>query len=186
MQRERVTILHAVPSLAAAWLDSLESRRGLPDLRWVLMAGEPLTDTLVGRWREKMGTAHEILNLYGPTETTLAKCAYRIPANPPAGVQAIGRPLPNTQALVINKADQLCGIAEAGEIVIRTPFRTLGYLNVAKESASGFAPNPFSNDPRDLIYRTGDRGSYGNDGLLHISGRMDDQVKIRGNRVEPG
>ena len=186
MKRERVTILHTVPSLAAAWLDSLASRADLPDLRWVLMAGEPLTDTLVDRWREKMGTTHEILNLYGPTETTLAKCAYRIPPNPSAGVQAIGRPLPNTQALVINRADQLCGIAEAGEIVIRTPFRTLGYLNGAKESPSGFAANPFGNDPRDLIYRTGDRGSYGNDGLLHISGRIDDQVKIRGNRVEPG
>ena len=186
LHRERVTILHTVPSLAAAWLDSLASSADLPDLRWVLMAGEPLTDTLVDRWREKVGTTHEILNLYGPTETTLAKCAYRIPADPPAGVQAIGRPLPNTQALVINKADQLCGIAEAGEIVIRTPFRTLGYLNGAKESPSGFASNPFVDDSRDLIYRTGDRGSYGNDGLLHISGRMDDQVKIRGNRVEPG
>ena len=185
LQRECVTILHTVPSLAAAWLDTLESRLALPDLRWVLMAGEPLTDTLVGRWREKMGTTHEFLNLYGPTETTLAKCAYRIPRNPSAGVQAIGRPLPNTQALVVNQADQLCGIAEAGEIVIRTPFRTLGYLNVAKESSSGFAANPFRSDPRDLIYRTGDRGSYGDDGLLHISGRLDDQVKIRGNRVEP-
>jgi amino acid adenylation domain-containing protein len=185
MKRERVTILHTVPSLAAAWLDSLESSAELPQLRWTLMAGEPLTDTLVSRWRDKVGTAHEILNLYGPTETTLAKCAYRIPVHPSPGVQPIGTPLPDTQTLVINKAHQLCGIGEPGEIVIRTPFRTLGYLNVVAESQSVFAPNPFRDDPHDLIYRTGDRGSYGNEGLLHISGRTDDQVKIRGNRVEP-
>ena len=49
LQRERVTILHTVPSLAAAWLDSLESNARLPDLRWALMAGEPLTDMLVSR-----------------------------------------------------------------------------------------------------------------------------------------
>jgi amino acid adenylation domain-containing protein len=186
MKRERVTILHTVPSLAAAWLDSPDSSAALPDLRWTLMAGEPLSDTLVGRWCEKIGTAHQILNLYGPTETTLAKCAYRIPAEPAPGVQPLGRPLPNTQTFVINKTGQLCGIGEPGEIVIRTPFRTLGYLNVAEESHNGFVRNPFRDDADDLIYRTGDRGSYGNDGLLHISGRMDDQVKIRGNRVEPG
>ncbi len=129
MRRERITILHTVPSLAAAWLDSRESRGGLPNLRWTLMAGEPLTDTLVRRWREQMGTTHGILNLYGPTETTLAKCAYRVPAEPSSGVQPIGEPLPDTQALIINKADQLCGLGEPGEIVIRTSFRSLGYLN---------------------------------------------------------
>ena len=100
LRRERITVLHMVPSLAAAWLDSPKSSARLPDLRWVLMAGEPLTDTLVGRWRETMGRAHGIVNLYGPTETTLAKCAYCIPENPLPGVQPVGRPLPDTQALV--------------------------------------------------------------------------------------
>ena len=185
MRRERITILHTVPSLAAAWLDSLESRAGLPDLRWVLMAGEPLTDTLVRRWREQIGNTHGILNLYGPTETTLAKCAYGVPADPRNGVQPIGKPLPNTQALVVNKADQLCGIGEPGEIVIRTPFRTFGYLSVTPNHRTGFAPNPFRDDPSDLIYRSGDCGSYSSEGLLCIWHRLDDQVKIRGNRVEP-
>ena len=185
LRRERITVLHMVPSLAAAWLDGGESCTGLPDLRWVLMAGEPLTDTLVGRWRETMGRAHGIVNLYGPTETTLAKCAYWIPETPLPGVQPVGRPLPDTQALVLNKADQLCGIGEPGEIVIRTPFRALGYLNGAQESRTSFAPNPFRDDSRDVIYRTGDCGSYSSEGLVRISGRLDDQVKIRGNRVEP-
>ena len=143
-----------------------------------------MTDTLVQRWRKTMGRAPGIVNLYGPTETTLAKCAYWIPEKPLPGVQAIGRPLPHTQALVLNKADQLCGIGEPGEIVIRTPFRTLGYLN-GEQTRSGFAQNPFRDDPHDILYRTGDCGSYTSEGLLRISGRLDDQVKIRGNRVEP-
>ena len=185
MRRERITILHTVPSLAAAWLDSLDSRAGLPDLRWTVMAGEPLTDTLVRWWREQMGTTHGILNLYGPTETTLAKCAYRVPADPGSGVQPIGEPLPDTQALIINKADQLCGIGEPGEIVIRSSFRTLGYLNATGASRTGFVPNPFRDDLCDVVYRSGDCGSYDNEGLLHISGRLDEQVKIRGNRIEP-
>jgi amino acid adenylation domain-containing protein len=186
MRRDRITILHTVPSLTAAWLDSLEPGAGLPDLRWVLMAGEPLTDTLVRRWREQMGNTHGIINLYGPTETTLAKCAYSVPDDPVSGVQPIGRPLPNTQALIINKADELCGIGEPGEIVIRTPFRTLGYLDVPQDHRTGFVANPSRDDPYDVVYRTGDAGSYTSEGLLSIAHRLDDQVKIRGNRVEPG
>ncbi len=183
--RERITILHTVPSLASAWLDSLESPTPLPDLRWVLFAGEPLTALLIHRWREKLGTAGGIFNLYGPTETALAKCAYRVPQEVSPGVQPIGGPLPNSQAFVINQADQLCGIGEPGEIVIRTPFRTLGYLDGSPEARAGFIPNPFRADPGDLVYRSGDIGGYDSRGLLRISGRLDDQVKIRGNRVEP-
>ena len=185
MLREQITILHVVPSRANAWLDELEASQRFSHLRWVLFAGEPLTATLVERWRDKVGAADGVMNLYGPTETTLAKCAYRVPADPTPGVQPIGKPLPDTQALVINKADQLCGIGEPGEIVIRTPYRTLGYLDVTQEGRKGFRPNPFRDDSRDVVYRTGDRGSYNNEGLLLISGRLDDQVKIRGNRVEP-
>ena len=183
--RERITILHTVPSLASAWLDGLESPVPLPDLRWVLFAGEPLTDSLVHRWREMIGTSGEMINLYGPTETTLAKCAHRISLDVSPGVQPIGRPLPNAQALVINQSDQLCGIGEPGEIVIRTPFRTLGYLSDSPETCPGFILNPFRADPTDLVYRTGDNGCYDSRGLLRISGRFDDQVKIRGSRVEP-
>ena len=184
MRRERITIVHTVPSLAATWLDTLDSPAELPELRCVLFAGEPLMDTLVTRWRTQFGTK-VILNLYGPTETTLAKCAYLVPSEPLPGVQPIGQPLPNTQALVVNRANQLCGIGEQGEIVIRTPFRTRGYLDAAYGDRNGFVPNPFRDDPQDIVYRTGDCGSYDNEGLLRIAGRVDDQVKIRGHRVEP-
>ncbi len=184
MRRERITIVHTVPSLAATWLDTLDLPAELPELRCVLFAGEPLMDTLVTRWRTQFGTK-VILNLYGPTETTLAKCAYPVPSEPLPGVQPIGQPLPNTQALVVNRANQLCGIGEAGEIVIRTPFRTRGYLDAASGDRNGFVPNPFRDDPQDIVYRTGDCGSYDNVGLLRIAGRVDDQVKIRGHRVEP-
>ncbi|HEY5814676.1 MAG TPA: non-ribosomal peptide synthetase, partial [Terrimicrobiaceae bacterium] len=185
LSRERITILHTVPSLASAWLDGIGSSARLPDLRWVLFAGEPLTAALVQQWREKIGTTGEIFNLYGPTETTLAKCAYRVPQDPEPGVQPIGSPLPNTQVLVINKADQLCGIGEPGEIVIRTPFRTLGYLNLSPEGPSGYISNPFGDDLKDIVYRTGDCGTYDFQGQLRIAGRFDDQIKIRGSRVEP-
>jgi acyl-CoA synthetase (AMP-forming)/AMP-acid ligase II/acyl carrier protein len=151
----------------------------------VFFAGEPLMDTFVERWRRAFPQAGEIVNLYGPTETTLAKCFYRVETELLPGVQPIGWPLPETQVLVLAENGQMCGIGEAGEIVLRTPFRTLGYINAPTETQLRFAKNPFRSDERDLLYYTGDRGRYRPDGSVDILGHVDDQVKIRGIRIEP-
>jgi thioesterase domain-containing protein/acyl carrier protein len=98
----------------------------------------------------------------------------------------VGVPLPETQALVLSSDNQLCGVGEAGEIVLRTPFRSLGYINASEESQKCFVKNPFRNDDSDLLYYTGDRGRYLPDGSLEILGRLDDQIKLRGVRIEPG
>lgn len=182
---ERISILHTVPSLAQVWLANVPPGVSLRTLRWVFFAGEPLTEALVHRWREAFPHAGEIINLYGPTETSLAKCWYRVPATTSPGVQPIGSPLPETQALILAENNALCGIGEPGEIVLRTPFRSLGYINAPEENARRFVQNPFRDDPGDLLYYTGDRGRYRPDGSLDILGRLDHQVKIRGIRVEP-
>ncbi|MFN6531145.1 non-ribosomal peptide synthetase [Nostoc sp. ChiSLP03a] len=210
LEREQISVLHTVPSLAQSWLANVPSQ-SLHNLRWLFLAGEPLKETLVLQWRdafpqagEKAGeqgagsreqggrfvsrppASCEIVNLYGPTETTLAKCYYQVPSEPTPGVQPVGRTLPETQALVLSANGQLCGIGETGEIVLRTPFRSLGYINALEEMRSRFVKNHFRNDDQDLLYYTGDRGRYLPDGSLEILGRLDHQVKIRGIRVELG
>lgn len=183
LESQRVSVLHAVPTIARHWLDTAPSLTMLPSLRRIFFAGEPLSDELVRRWRARSSPNCEIINLYGPTETTLVKSYHRVPAAPAPGIQPVGRPLPNTQALVLGDAHQPCGIGEIGEIVIRSPFRTLGYLNLPNQP--GFVQNPFRTDPEDLLYHTGDLGRFRPDGVLEIFGRRDDQVKIRGVRIEP-
>jgi amino acid adenylation domain-containing protein/non-ribosomal peptide synthase protein (TIGR01720 family)/FkbM family methyltransferase len=185
LDKEQITLLHTIPALAQSWLANLPPRVSLGTLRWVFFAGEPLTEKLVSQWRDAFPKAGGIVNLYGPTETTLAKCYYQVPADTHPGVQSIGFPLPETQALVLSKNHNLCGIRELGEIVLRTPFRTLGYINSPEENSSRFVKNYFRTDDLDLLYHTGDRGRYRLDGSLEILGRLDDQVKIKGVRIEP-
>ena len=184
LEREEISAFHTVPSVMAAWLSNGAAAVSLPRLKRVFMAGEPLTASLVARWREICPNG-EIVNLYGPTETTLAKCYYVVPARPRPGIQPLGRTLPQTQALVLTPDRARCGIGEPGEIAIRTPFRTRGYLHAPEENEKRFVVNPFRNDPSDLLYLTGDRGVYDADGLLEFRGRLDHQVKVRGVRVEP-
>ncbi|MEH1843055.1 MAG: amino acid adenylation domain-containing protein [Nostoc sp.] len=186
LEHEQISVLHTVPSLAQSWLANVPSGVSLRNLRWLFFAGEPLKETLIYRWRDAFPESGEIVNLYGPTETTLAKCYYKIPVECTPGVQPVGLPLPETQALILTPNNQLCGIGEPGEIVMRTPFCTLGYINAQQENRSRFVKNLFRNDERDWLYYTGDRGCYRPDGSLEILGRRDDQVKIRGIRIELG
>jgi acyl-coenzyme A synthetase/AMP-(fatty) acid ligase len=127
----------------------------------------------------------ELWNLYGPTETTMVKCFYRVPGEVAPGVQPVGKSLPHSQALVLSADGRLCGVNETGEIVLRTPFRTRGYVNAPEAQTRHFVPNPFGSDPDDLLYRTGDLGRWRADGHLMVLARLDHQIKIRGVRIEP-
>ncbi|HSF41045.1 MAG TPA: amino acid adenylation domain-containing protein [Thermoanaerobaculia bacterium] len=183
LAEREITVAHTVPSLASAWLGAAPSGFGSDALRFTFFAGEPLLDQVVERWRAAFPRTG-VVNLYGPTETTLAKCWYRVPERPVASIQPVGSPLPQTQALILAGGGRRCGIGEAGEIVLRTPFRSLGYLNHPEETRRRFRPNPFRDDAGDLLYFTGDGGRYRLDGTLEILGRLDEQVKVRGVRIE--
>ncbi len=185
LEQEQVSLIHTVPSLLQSWLVHVPVGVTLRTLKWIFIAGEPLKDKLVRQWRDAFPEAGELVNLYGSTETTLVKCYYRVPAEISPGVQPLGSSMPNSQALVLTENQQLCGISEPGEIVLRTPFRSLGYINASDENLQRFVKNPFCEDEYDQLYYTGDRGRYCPDGSLEILGRLDNQIKIRGIRIEP-
>ncbi|MFD0385725.1 amino acid adenylation domain-containing protein [Streptomyces stramineus] len=185
LEREQVSVLHAAPTVLQSWLLDAPATSRLPRLRLTFLAGEPLKAALVERFRDVFPDSGEIVNLYGPTETTMAKFAYRVPeAGELPPVLPVGSPLPQCQAIVMLD-DVICGVGEPGEIIIRTPFRTLGYLNAPEADAAAFFPNPHRADERDLLYRTGDIGRLRPDGLLEVIGRADHQIKISGVRIHP-
>lgn len=186
LERERITVLHTTPSVVASWLR--EAGAGAPPLthlRLLCLAGEPLTGRSVQELRERLlGPRTEIVNFYGPTETTMIKTFLRVAPGQDAGPVPVGLPLPGTQAVVQGADGYVCGPGERGEIVIRTPYRTLGYLGDTG-AASPFHRNPLSDDPHDLLYATGDLAVVGARGEILIEGRRDDLLKVRGVRVHP-
>ncbi|WP_037654162.1 AMP-binding protein [Streptomyces achromogenes] len=186
LARERITIVHTTPSVVTAWLREADPAPArLPHLRLLCLAGEPLNGGLVARLREKLlGPDAEIVNFYGPTETTMIKTYHRVTPDQDAGPVPVGRALPGGQAVVLGADDRPCGPGERGEIVLRTPYRTLGYLGDTGAD-SAFRPHPRATGPDDLVYRTGDLAVVGADGEIHIEGRRDDLLKVRGVRVHP-
>ncbi|MFA0814118.1 non-ribosomal peptide synthetase, partial [Microbulbifer epialgicus] len=59
-------------------------------------------------------------------------------------------------------------------------------MNRPELTKEKFIPNPFSSDPKDRLYKTGDLVRWLPDGNLEFIGRIDDQVKLRGFRIELG
>jgi amino acid adenylation domain-containing protein len=180
-----ITTVVAVPSRAEIWLSYVPSDMRLPLLKRTFFTGEPLQARLVERWRATT-RCESVVSLYGPTETTMARCYFPIEGPAAPGIQPLGHSVAESQALVVNTRGTPCGIGEFGEVVVRTPYRSRGYINAEAKDARRFAKSPWSNDPNDIIYYTGDMARYRHDGCIEFLGRRDHQVKIRGVRIELG
>jgi amino acid adenylation domain-containing protein/non-ribosomal peptide synthase protein (TIGR01720 family) len=183
----QITLMHAVPSLFRLLTRALRDggQGGVPTLRHACLAGEPLYGADVAAWRAVAGATTALINLYGPSETSLAKAFHRVDGETyaPGAIVPIGQPIANT-ALLLLRDGRLAEIGEIGEIHIRTPFASNGYWQDPARTAESFVPNPLADDARDRIYRTGDLGRYRADRSVEFVGRADRQVKIDGVRIE--
>lgn len=190
IEKSALTLVHCTPSLFRLMVQALATEGAgdarLPALERILLAGEALYGRDIIRWMDIFGQRIELVNLYGPSETTLIKTFHRVAGRPadPEAVLPLGRPIANT-AVLIMAGNRLCDIGETGEICIKTPFMTLGYYNDPDRTGRRFVPNPLTGDPADIVYRTGDMGRYLPDRQVAFLGRRDSQVKVNGVRVEP-
>lgn len=181
----RVELVHCVPSLFRSLLSQPLRETDFPAMKYVLMAGEPLLPSDVKRWTDVFGERIRLVNLYGPTETTMTKFCYFVQtADKERRTIPIGKPIEGARALVLDAKRRACPPGAVGEIYIRTPYRTLGYYKQPELTAEVFVPNPFNDDPNDLVYRTGDLGRLLEDDNFEFLGRQDHQVKVRGVRIE--
>ncbi|WP_160164449.1 non-ribosomal peptide synthetase [Pedosphaera parvula] len=155
-------------------------------LRHLMVGGEAMEP----KWAAEVlrnGPPQELLNGYGPTESTVfATC--KLVCSVPAQVESIpiGRPIENTSTYVLDSNLQPVPIGVAGELYIGGDGLALGYLNQPELTAQKFIPNPFVPNPEARLYKTGDLACYLPDGNLEFLGRIDQQVKIRGFRIELG
>jgi amino acid adenylation domain-containing protein len=182
---QQLNVMHCVPSLFRLITNQDLNRENFPSLKFILLAGEPLLVSDVKKWMDVFGDRIQLINLYGPTETTMTKFFYLVSvADKDRRSISIGKPMEGARALVLDNKGQVCPPGTVGEIYIRTPYRTLGYYNQPELTSEVFVQNPFSNDPEDIVYKTGDLGRTLEDGNFEFLGRKDQQVKIRGVRIE--
>jgi amino acid adenylation domain-containing protein len=186
---ERVTTLHFVPSMLAAFLDAAPAGT-CGSLARVVCSGEALPAELAARfhdWMDAGGNGRVGLhNLYGPTEAAVDVTYWPCARGDASGGVPIGLPVANTQIHVLDGRGAPVPVGIAGELHIAGVQVGRGYLGRPALTAEKFVPDPFSAEPGARMYRTGDRVRRRADGALLFLGRIDFQVKLRGFRIELG
>ncbi len=178
IEKTGTTILQGTPTL---W-DALTTNgaEGLQDLK-MLVGGEALSGRLSSALR---GVAREVMNLYGPTETTIWSTVMGLDDDE-VETPPIGRPIWNTRIYVLDGCLEPVPVGVVGELYIAGAGVGRGYLGRGGLTAERFVADRFGG-AGGRMYRSGDLARWRFDGVLEFVGRADQQVKVRGFRIEPG
>jgi amino acid adenylation domain-containing protein len=176
----RATVLPGVPTVFASLLP-LAPFEGL-DLSGIRMLTNTAA-TLPPSHIERLGEAFPkatIFSMYGLTECT--RVSYVPPEHLAEKVTSVGRPMPNTDAYVVDEAGRRVGPHEVGELVVRGASVMRGYWGKPDETAACLRPGEIEGE---LVLHTGDRFWADEDGFLYFVGREDDVFKCRGEKIAP-
>jgi amino acid adenylation domain-containing protein len=189
LERDRVTVLAQVPSVFRSVVLAYTEAACPPlCLRYLLFAGESIDIDVVNNFLGHVkGTSPTIVNLYGPTETTIYATARVLTADDltRSAPGAIGWPLPHLEIQIRGDQQELLADGEAGELWIAGEGVSNGYLARPDLTAERFVVLEGPDGPR-RCYRTGDLARKLADGSIDFLGRKDEQIKHRGYRIEPG
>lgn len=153
----------------------------LTNVRKVLFGGERASVAHVKKAFQLMGEG-KIIHVYGPTESTVYAMYHEIQeVNEDMYTIPIGRPIKNTEVLVLNGENHQQPIGAIGELCIAGEGLARGYLNNDPLTQEKFF---YLYEKR--LYKSGDLGRRLANGEIEFLGRNDHQVKIRGFRIELG
>ncbi|MEM7465355.1 MAG: amino acid adenylation domain-containing protein [Pseudomonadota bacterium] len=179
-----ITKMQATP---ATWRLLIEEQFQAPANFCAWSGGEALDFDLA---QSLIGAGCEVWNLYGPTEATIWSSALSLTADTLShGIVPIGGPVQNTQFFVIDSHQTLCPPGVPGELYIGGAGLSEGYVNRPDKTAAAFveaSPEVRALGITGMLYRTGDRARWRDDGTLELFGRRDNQIKLRGFRIELG
>ena len=187
LEKNGITVLHLTPALGQLLVTI--TRQSFPSVRRVFFGGDVLTAEMVASARQLAPNA-TVGSFYGATETQRAVGYFEISDDWEAASMSAHKPVPlgrgikDVQLLVLNPNRGLAGVGEIGEIFVRSPHLAEGYIGDQKRTEQMFIVNPYTKNPSDRLYRTGELGRYLPDGNVEWAGRNDRRVSIRGFRVE--
>ncbi|RBW63467.1 hypothetical protein DS884_00045 [Tenacibaculum sp. E3R01] len=183
LQKHKVTILNQTPTAFYSLNNTCEKKQVLlPDVRYVVFAGEALTPSKLSKWRERQPKA-KLINMYGITEVTVHMTYKEIGDQEiQDSIGNIGKALPTGAIYLLDKNMKQVPVGVIGEIYVGGHGVTRGYMNNKELTDSRFIKNPFKEG--DRLYKSGDLAILLSNGELEYKGRIDRQVQLKGFRVE--
>ena len=175
LDTSQATWYSAVPTMHAAVVSRAPAAReavARSRLRFVRSSSSPLPPATLAALEALFDAP--VIEAYGMTEA-----AHQVASNPlPPGRRRPGSvgPPAGPDVAIVDAGGRHLARGETGEVVIRGPNVTSGYLDAPTENAASFA---------DGWFRTGDEGYFDDDGYLVLSGRLKEMINRGGEKVVP-
>ncbi|RZL66514.1 MAG: amino acid adenylation domain-containing protein, partial [Pedobacter sp.] len=183
-RNNEIDFLKIVPS---HWKSLNANGEELLPKKILMFGGEALYTSLIKKIIENPERTFQIINHYGPTETTIGKLIHIVQRNTDYGhIIPIGKPFTDARIYILDEQGGIIPDENQGELYIGGSGVAKGYLNRTELTDERFINDEISSDGNQKLYRTGDLAKRLFDGNVEYLGRMDDQVKIRGYRIELG
>ncbi|KAK6829677.1 hypothetical protein PG987_010261 [Apiospora arundinis] len=188
IQAMRSNVVGMTPSSSA-----ILSPVNVPTLRTLFVGGEPVPRETAQKWSHI-----RLINLYGPSETTVTTSTCQVSLESATSHLSIGLSSNGCNYWVVDRVnhDRLVALGCPGELLVQGPLVARGYIRNPELTKTVFIEPPswardFENSVPHLSeqggwYKTGDIVVQNADGSLTYKGRKDNQVKLRGQRVEMG
>lgn len=165
------TWFSAGPTLHQMILDKQGGQPAPPTLRFTRSCSSAMSPALMERLEDVYGVP--LLEAYGMTEASHQMASNPMPPGPrrPGSVGVAT----GAEISVVDGGRAEVGAGTPGEVVVRGPGVTPGYLNNPEANAESF---------RDGWFRTGDRGVI-ESGYLYLQGRIKEMILRGGENISP-
>lgn len=199
-QEEKILLLNSFKTIAnlrlnrisciSVLLEMAKKQRCLEDinvncLSIIAFVGATISAATINYWRTYLKDV-KLRQYYGASEAVI-ESFYEIERNYENDEPIpLGRGFADNELMVVNEQDGKAVISTEGELYIRSSCLAIGYYKNVELTHTKFVQNPFHNDYRDVVYKTGDIVKFDKSGCLVFVGRSDSMVKRRGYRIELG
>jgi fatty-acyl-CoA synthase len=171
IQREKVTFINVVPTMAALLLKRLELEPELvASLRAIVFIGAMLPAAIRDEAISRL--CRSIYEGYGLQESGLLTVS--TPEDRAIKPESIGRPVMFADVRIVDALGNEVPTGEIGEIIGRSPHCTTAYVDSPQKNSEVF---------RDGWFHTGDLGRQDADGYFYISGRVKDMIISGGQNI---
>jgi fatty-acyl-CoA synthase len=176
IERERVSILAASPSMVEAMLSVADLQRyDLSSLLVVGLGAAPAGAELVRRARAAFGCA--VVVGYGSTETGGGVLVTRLEDPERQLNESVGRPFPGTEVRIVDEQRLEVADGTVGELACRVPGQMAGYLGNDGATTEVVDEQGW--------YYTGDLATMDPQGYVRIVGRKRDLIIRGGQNIVP-
>ena len=182
LTKNKITFLYIPPSVLNDVSSYIISNNIKVFVDKLLVGVEAIKNSTLNKFLE-INKNMEIVNGYGPTETTICTTFYKYKFSDNLNENVpIGFPISNSKIFILDKDNHISPIGVVGELCVSGDNVSKGYLNNIELTNKSFVHNEKISPT--IIYKTGDLAYWTSNGSLSFIGRNDSQIKFRGHRIE--